>query len=63
MISAAEGPDRSRIAGNARQFVEANHDWERIFETLDRDLESVRPRPARERGKSAANQQIEIVDG
>lgn len=38
VIAAIEGPMRYKVMENARRYVEEHHDWDQIFDGLDREL-------------------------
>jgi glycosyltransferase involved in cell wall biosynthesis len=42
VIDAIRSPARLDVADKARAYVETNHDWARIFLTLDRELEGLK---------------------
>jgi len=43
VLEALQGPDRDRIARNARKYVEDHHGWPSLFAQLDRHLEALDP--------------------
>src|SRR5262249_13884496 len=43
VVQALQGPDRDRMARNARQYVEAHHGWPSLLQEIDRHLDSLDP--------------------
>jgi len=43
VIEALQGPDRDRIARNARKYVEDHHSWPNLLREIDRHLETLNP--------------------
>jgi sugar transferase (PEP-CTERM/EpsH1 system associated) len=43
VVQALQGPDRDRMARNARQYVEEHHGWPRLLQEIDRHLDMLDP--------------------
>ena len=43
VLEAMQGPDRGRIASNARKYVEDHHGWPSLLAQLDQHLEALDP--------------------
>jgi sugar transferase (PEP-CTERM/EpsH1 system associated) len=43
VVEALQGPDRDRIARNARKYVEDHHGWSQLLKEIDRHLETLNP--------------------
>jgi sugar transferase (PEP-CTERM/EpsH1 system associated) len=50
VVAAIQSPSRYAIMQNARKFVEAHHDWNKIFEDFDRELSWVREARVNDKG-------------
>jgi len=64
VVEALQGPDRDKLAGNARKYVEVHHSWAGLMKDFERHLEPLRRadtsnNPALPR--AAAGQKLELT--